>query len=135
MADVVDAATRSRIMAQIRSKDTAPEILVRRFLHAKGYRFRLHDRRLPGRPDLVLRRFNVVVEVRGCFWHSHQGCKYATRPRSNTAFWDAKLSANRKRDSRNVAALKALGWRVLVIWECEVYECDLLERLARSIRR
>lgn len=135
MPDVVDPATRSRMMAGIRGKDTTPEMLVRRFLHRKGFRYRLHDRTLPGRPDIVLRRFRSVVEVRGCFWHSHTGCRYATRPRSNVAFWDAKLRANSERDSRNLAALQAAGWRVLVIWECEANDERALSRLAREISR
>ncbi|MCC6772877.1 MAG: DNA mismatch endonuclease Vsr [Gemmatimonadaceae bacterium] len=135
MSDVVDPATRSRMMAGIRGKDTKPEMLVRRYLHGRGFRYRLHDRKLPGRPDLVLGRFRSVVEVRGCFWHGHHGCKYATRPRSNAAFWAAKLRANCERDSRNLAALEASGWRVLVIWECEVHDERALARLAHEISR
>lgn len=134
MADIVDAATRSRMMSGIRGRNTQPELLVRRYLHGQGFRYRLHDRRLPGRPDIVLPRYRTVVEVRGCFWHRHEGCRFAATPRSNTAFWQTKLQANVARDARNVAALEEAGWRVLVVWECEVKDDQVLARTAERIR-
>lgn len=133
MADVVDAATRSRMMAGIRSKDTKPEIVVRRYLHAKGLRFRLHVKSLPGRPDLVFPRFRTVVFVHGCFWHQHPGCQYATRPASRADYWANKLSENVARDEYQIAVLKGLGWRVLTIWECQLSDTDLIW-LADEIR-
>lgn len=120
MADHVSAARRSEIMGSIRSRDTAPEMAVRRAAHSLGLRFRLHGRGLPGRPDLVFPRWKTVVFVNGCFWHCHSGCKRATVPKSNTAFWGRKLVTNARRDAANYARLRALGWRVVVIWQCEV---------------
>lgn len=117
MVDVVDVATRSRMMAGIGSKNTKPEIQVRRYLHARGFRFRLHDKRLPGKPDVVLPKWKAVIFVHGCFWHWH-GCRYFKLPKTNTEFWREKLSANKRRDEANCAQLVALGWRVLVIYEC-----------------
>lgn len=133
MPDVVGAATRSRMMSGIRAKDTKPELVVRRYLHRCGFRFRLHDRLLPGSPDIVLPKYLTVVEVRGCFWHCHKGCRYAARPKSNAAFWETKLRSNVERDARNAAAMEAVGWRVLVIWECEVGDESALECLATAI--
>lgn len=120
MVDVVDPATRSRMMSGIRSKDTKPELLVRKYLHARGLRFRLHVKDMPGKPDLVFPKYRTVVFVHGCFWHHHAGCKYATMPSSRTDFWVNKLSDNVARDQYQYAALTGLGWRVLVVWECEL---------------
>lgn len=122
MADVVGSATRSRMMSGIQGKNTKPELLVRKYLHGRGLRFRLHTKELPGRPDLVFPKFKAVVFVHGCFWHRHSGCKYATTPSSRVHFWTNKLSANVARDSYQIAALGRLGWHVLVIWECELRE-------------
>jgi DNA mismatch endonuclease, patch repair protein len=108
------------MMSGIRGKDTQPEMIVRRHLHAAGLRFRLHDRKLPGRPDLVLRRHQAVVFVHGCFWHQHASCRFAVMPKQNRAFWKEKLGRNRDRDRRRVAALEAAGWRVFIVWECEL---------------
>ena len=117
MADIVGKATRSRIMARIRGKDTRPEMLVRRGLHARGFRYRLHDRRLPGRPDLVFAQYRAVILVHGCFWHGHH-CHLFRWPKSRAEFWRRKITGNRERDAGNLARLRAHGWRVLVIWEC-----------------
>ena len=117
MADVVDPAVRSRIMASIRGKDTRPEMIVRRGLHAMGFRFRLHHRKLPGRPDLVFARYRAVILVHGCFWHGHE-CHLFRWPASRVEFWTAKINGNKVRDTSNIARLRAVGWRVLVIWEC-----------------
>lgn len=104
-------------MSRIRSRDTAPEMLIRRGLHAKGLRFRLHDRSLPGTPDLVFRSRRAVVFVHGCFWHGHD-CPLGVRPRSNAGFWSEKIERNRLRDAEAVARLSSLGWRVASVWEC-----------------
>ena len=111
-------SNRSRMMARIRAKDTRPEMMVRRFLHACGYRYRLHDRRLPGSPDIVLPRWRTVVEVRGCFWHAHEGCDRFRIPKTRTEWWRDKLMRNRERDGDNLAGLIDLGWNVVVVWEC-----------------
>ena len=108
-------------MARVRTKDTAPEIAVRRALHARGFRFRLHRADLPGKPDIVLPRHRLVLFVHGCFWHGCPNCDRGLRkPRSNVAFWTSKIAATAERDARHVAALDAAGWRVAVIWECDV---------------
>ncbi len=117
--DVVDTATRSRMMAGIKGKNTMPELQVRRFLHAKGFRYRLHDRSLPGRPDLVFPRRHAVILVHGCFWHGHD-CRFFKWPATRPEFWREKISDNRERDKRDICRLKNLGWRVLIIWECAV---------------
>lgn len=127
MVDVVDPATRSRMMSGIRGKNTKPEILVRKYLHGRGLRFRLHVKELPGKPDLVFPRYRTVVFVHGCFWHHHAGCKYATTPSNRADFWKNKLSENVARDQYQVAALNGIGWRVLVVWECELR--DIAKRL------
>jgi len=117
MADIVDAATRSRMMSGIRGKDTKPEFLVRRGLHARGFRFRLHGSKLPGRPDLVLPKYSAAVLVHGCFWHAH-GCSLTKIPKTRPDFWRQKLEGNQARDARQLAELNDMGWRTLVIWEC-----------------
>lgn len=122
MVDVVDKATRSRMMSGIRGKNTKPELLVRKALHALGFRFRLHVKELPGKPDLVFPKHRAVVFVQGCFWHRHQQCRYAAVPKSNVEFWAEKLDENRKRDVLHEQQLKILGWRVFTIWECEIDE-------------
>lgn len=120
MVDVVDPATRSRMMSGIRGKDTKPEILVRKYLHSRGLRYRLHVKILPGKPDIVCSKYHAVVFVHGCFWHQHADCKFATIPSSRTDFWTNKLCENVARDEYQIAALKGLGWRVFVVWECEL---------------
>ncbi len=118
MSDIVDSETRSRMMSRIRGRDTRPELGLRRALHARGLRYRLHDPRLPGRPDIVFPRFRAACFVHGCFWHRHAGCRYATTPATRAAFWAAKFEANVARDARNRIELLAVGWRVAVVWEC-----------------
>ena len=124
MVDTVDSRKRSEIMSRIRGRDTAPEMVVRRIAHRLGFRFRLHRGDLPGRPDLVFPRYRAVIQVHGCFWHRHPGCKYATSPKTRVGFWENKFRGNVVRDRRNEAALLELGWRVLVIWECETRDQD-----------
>lgn len=118
MNDVVDSTTRSRMMQGIRGRDTKPELLLRRYLHSLGYRFRLHRRGLPGSPDLVLPRYRLAIFVHGCFWHRHTGCFYTTTPKTRQAFWEEKFLGNVRRDKKAIVALHSLGWRVLVVWEC-----------------
>lgn len=118
MADRVTPETRSRMMASIRSRDTKPELVVRRYLHRAGFRYRISPRNLPGRPDIVLRRHRVAVFVHGCFWHGHQGCRFARIPTTRTAFWADKISSNRVRDGAKEALLNQSDWRVAVVWEC-----------------
>lgn len=130
--DVVDATVRSRMMAQIRSKNTAPEMTVRKFLHARGFRYRLHANNLPGSPDLVLPKHRAAVFVHGCFWHRHLSCKYATNPASNVDRWTLKFQANKNRDARNEAALLAAGWRVIIVWECDLRR-DAADRLGKLV--
>ncbi|MFJ4392207.1 very short patch repair endonuclease [Pseudomonas soli] len=118
--DTVDSVTRSRMMAGIKGRNTRPEMIVRRFLHANGYRFRLHRRDLPGSPDIVLSRLRVCIFVHGCFWHRHLGCHHTTSPKTRVDFWQEKFNKNVERDARAKDALLADGWKVLTIWECEL---------------
>lgn len=120
-------------MAAIRAKNTRPEIAVRRFLHRAGYRFRLHRADLPGRPDIVLPKHRVAVFVHGCFWHWH-GCQFSVWPKTRAAFWRNKLLGNVERDRRHMAELKKLGWRAIVIWECELTPKALERKLLRSLQ-
>jgi DNA mismatch endonuclease, patch repair protein len=117
MADVVDAATRSRMMAGIQSKNTKPETLIRKALHARGFRYSLHPKRLPGKPDIVMPKWRVVIFVHGCFWHWH-GCRMSKLPTSNASFWQQKLMGNQLRDAEVKQALVNLGWRSATVWEC-----------------
>ena len=107
-------------MSSIQGKNTKPEILVRKGLHARGFRFRLYNKKLPGSPDIVLPKYGVVIMVNGCFWHGHKGCRYATKPKTNVEFWEAKIARNRHRDEVTEAHLQALGWHVITMWECEL---------------
>ena len=118
MADTVDKATRSRMMAGIRGKDTKPEKAIRSALHSAGFRYRIHAAGLPGKPDIVLPKYKAVIFVHGCFWHRHLDCWWSTTPSSNAAFWVKKFALNAARDNRNVLDLKNLGWRVAIVWEC-----------------
>ena len=118
MPDIVDRATRSRMMAAIGSRNSVPEVVLRQTLHARGLRYRLHDRTLPGTPDLVFPRFRAVCFVHGCFWHRHSGCRFATTPATREEFWEAKFRANVERDRRNQGDLLESGWRVAIVWEC-----------------
>ena len=134
MTDIVDSGRRSEMMSRIRGRDTVPEIVVRRIAHGLGFRFRLYRKDLPGRPDIVFPRYRAVVFVHGCFWHRHDGCRYAYEPKSRVRFWTDKFSQNVARDQRNEAALRTLGWRVLVIWECETRNrTDVAERLLNHL--
>lgn len=125
---------RRRNMAAIRHKDTTPEVEVRKKLHARGLRFRLHDRNLPGHPDIVLKRYNTVVLVHGCFWH-HHGCHNSVWPRTRSKFWRDKIVGNQRRDRKNERELKKLGWRVITVWECEVRNGRAFPALSRQLPR
>lgn len=120
--DKLTPEQRHRAMVGNKSRNTKPEIQIRKLLHGLGYRFRIHRKNLPGCPDIVLPKYKIAIFVNGCFWHRHEGCKIANTPSSNRDFWKKKFAANVERDARNYAALKALGWKVLIIWECEVKE-------------
>lgn len=131
MTDNISPAQRSRNMRRIRGKDTVPEILVRRLVHGMGIRYRLHRKDLPGTPDLVFTSRRKVIFVHGCFWHQHN-CSRGKRPSSNVKFWDAKLEGNLQRDKADVSSLKEKGWRVLIVWECEIKEPAKLSRRIES---
>jgi DNA mismatch endonuclease (patch repair protein) len=137
MADVVDKATRSRMMAGIRGKNTRPEIFLRKGLHALGFRFRLHRKDLPGRPDIVLPRHRAVIFINGCFWHAHDGCRNFRIPATRPEFWTAKLMENRARDQVAQKKLNDGGWRVLTVWECATRSISadtLSEKIARWLQ-
>lgn len=133
MADIVDKQTRSRMMAGIRGKDTKPELILRRALHARGFRFRLHSKNIPGRPDLVFPKHRAVVFVHGCFWHRHANCRYATTPSTRVEFWREKFESNVARDSAVVTALIGSGWRVAMVWECALRTPNSIQAAADSV--
>lgn len=135
MTDRVTPEQRSRNMARVKGRDTKPERLVRSLIHGMGYRFRLHRADLPGKPDIVLPSLRKVIIVNGCFWHGHPDCRRSVRPSTNREFWDIKIDGNIARDARNLAALEALGWRVLIVWQCETKNHEALEAaLERFLR-
>lgn len=133
MTDIWSKEKRSEVMAKIRSKDTKPEILLRSLLHKNGYRYRLHKKGLPGRPDIVLLKHETVIFVNGCFWHHHKGCQDGRIPKTRPEWWEAKIERNINRDKKTHRQLRALGWRVLVVWECEVKKNP--ERVLSRIKR
>lgn len=133
--DTVNKATRSKIMKSVPQRGSTPEIRLRKALHRRGFRYRVNDKRLPGSPDIVFPKYHAVIFVHGCFWHRH-GCKYTTTPSTRKEFWAAKFKANVERDKRNEEKLIELGWRVLVIWECEIkklFDNGLIERVERFL--
>lgn len=135
MVDIVDVSTRSRIMAGIRGRNTKPEILIRSLLHRQGFRFRLHVGDLPGKPDIVLRRFHAIIFVHGCFWHGHD-CHLFKWPRTRPAFWRKKIKDNHANDLKARKALRAAGWRVGVVWECAIRGADKdIENVSARIRK
>ena len=135
MTDRLTRERRSWNMSRIRGRDTAPEKQVRSALHRAGYRFRLHRRDLPGRPDVVLPKYRTVVFVHGCFWHRHKGCRYAYTPKSRVAFWNAKFVSNVERDRRSARELRRLGWKVVTVWECEADRPERWLHRLPSVRR
>lgn len=133
MTDIVDQQTRSRMMTGIRGKDTKPELALRRALHARGFRFRLHSGKVHGRPDLVLPKHRAVVFVHGCFWHRHKGCRYATVPATRPDFWRAKFEANAARDNAVRTRLPEDGWRVATVWECALRKPEQVEASTEAL--
>ena len=136
MVDVVDPETRSKMMSGIRGKNTKPEILIRRALHAGGFRFRLHRKDLPGSPDIVLPKYRAVILINGCFWHGHQ-CRLFKWPKTRPEFWRNKIEGNIRRDQQKLSELKRLGWRVCLLWECEIKGAneERLDRVIESISK
>lgn len=136
MVDNVSKYERSRIMAAVKNKDTRPELAVRSYLHRLGFRYLLHDRRLPGNPDIVFPKYGCVLFVNGCFWHGHQdpSCKLARIPKSNVRFWINKIKNNMERNKRDVEELTKMGWRVFVVWECQVRNSGVLQALVIDIK-
>ncbi|WNJ21294.1 very short patch repair endonuclease [Pontibacter sp. G13] len=120
MTDKLSPAQRSRLMGKVKRRDTIPELLVRKYLHAAGYRFRVDVAKLPGRPDIVMRKFKTAIFIHGCFWHGHENCSLFKIPKTRTDWWQAKIDRNRSRDAAAIEALREEGWRVWVIWECEL---------------
>ena len=135
MVDTVSRERRSLIMSKIKDKDTAPELTVRKLVHGMGYRFRLHCKDLPGKPDLVFPRLGCVIFVHGCFWHPHANCSDSRTPESNRTYWIPKLQANSKRDARNQASLRRSGWRVMVVRDCQTKDAELLRRRVERFLR
>ncbi len=131
-------AQRHQNMAAIKGKNTQPEMVVRRFLFARGFRYRIHHPRLPGHPDIVLRKYNTVIFVNGCFWHGHADCRYFRLPKTNTAFWESKIARNQARDQKDQQALAKLGWHSITVWECQLKTEEMrnatLESLALTLR-
>lgn len=135
MADTVSPETRSKIMAKIKGSNTTPEVIVRRLLHKKGFRYRLHRKDLPGSPDLVLSKYRAVVFVDGCLWHGHN-CKTWHRPKSNTAYWRKKIAANKERDQKQTDELRRRGWNVIRVWECQTKDEETMQAvLLRGLRK
>lgn len=134
MADVHNKQTRSFNMSRIKSRNTRPELLVRKFLFSKGFRFRLHSLNLPGKPDIVLPKYNTVIFINGCFWHGHKGCPYFILPKTNTEWWLHKITNTCLRDSEAENKLNVLGWRVIEVWTCELKKDKRDQRLSKLIR-
>ena len=134
MADVHDKATRSYNMSRIKSKNTKPEILVRKFLFANGFRYRLYDKKLPGKPDIVLPKYKTVIFVNGCFWHGHENCKYFKLPATRTEWWKGKIEGNINNDLKKHTLLEEAGYKVIVIWECEIKDKSIYDRIINEIR-
>ena len=138
MSDIFSQTKRSDIMSKISSKDTKPEILVRKFLFSKGFRYRINVKTLPGKPDIVLPKYKTIIFVNGCFWHGHN-CKKGKLPSSNTDFWKEKISNNTSRDAKNSDLLVKLGWKVIIIWQCEISKIDnrtkILNKLLEDIKQ
>jgi DNA mismatch endonuclease, patch repair protein len=138
MSDVFSESQRSYLMSRIKGKDTKSEILVRKYIFSKGFRYRKNVRKLPGTPDIVLSKYKTIIFIHGCFWHFHQECKEGRLPKSNVAFWKEKLDKNVERDTKNTALLESMGWKVIVVWECELKTVTLrkirLEKVIQEIK-
>ena len=134
MADVHDTATRSYNMSRIRGRNTKPEMLVRKYLHGLGYRYKLHDKTLPGKPDMVLPKYKTVILIHGCFWHGHEHCKYYVVPKTKTDWWLHKIGGNKANDTKTITALQQIGWKVLEVWECELKPTQLEATLTALVK-
>ncbi len=130
MADVHSKETRSYNMSRIHSKDTKPEMLVRKFLHSQGFRYRLHVKEMPGKPDIVLPKYKTVIFIHGCFWHGHSGCKYYVVPKTRTEWWLNKINGNIANDDKALIALKEKGWKIITLWECELKKASIDQTLS-----
>jgi DNA mismatch endonuclease, patch repair protein len=134
MTDIVSCSKRKEMMSSVKQRHTKPEIAVRKLLHRNGFRFRLHNKKLPGTPDIVLPKYKTVIFVHGCFWHQHENCRKARRPTSNVEFWNEKLDKNIERDNRKESELIKAGWKVLTIWDCEIKdEKRIIEKIKKLI--
>lgn len=135
--DVFSKSKRSDIMSKVSGKDTRPELLVRKYLFSKGFRYRKNVKDMPGKPDILLLKYKTIIFVHGCFWHGHEGCDAAKLPASNVDYWIKKISSNIKRDSQNIQQLRMLGWNIIVVWECELkpkIRENILEQLIEKIK-
>lgn len=135
MADVHDKKTRSYNMSRIRATNTKPEMLVRRFLHGQGFRYKLHDKKLPGKPDIVLPKYRTVIFIHGCFWHGHNKCKYFVVPKTRTDWWLNKINTNKTNDTKAVKALKKTGWKIINIWECDLKSTKMQKTLPTLLKK
>ncbi len=133
MADVHNPKVRSYNMSMIKGKDTKPEIIVSKFLHSKGFRFRLHRKDLPGKPDIVLPKYSAVIFVNGCFWHGHKNCKYFVIPKTRTEWWKNKIDNNIKNDLKNKSGLKSAGWKIITIWTCQLKATKVNQTLHKTL--
>ncbi len=134
MTDVHKAEVRSYNMSRIRSKDTKPEMIVRRFLFKNGFRYRLHVKDLPGKPDIVLQKYKTAIFVNGCFWHGHDNCKYFSLPKTRAIWWKEKLESNIRHDRLNIEKLTMMGYHVIIVWECEVNNNSIFEKLINDVK-
>ncbi len=132
MADVHEPKVRSYNMSRIKGKNTKPEMMVRRFLHSNGFRYRLHDTNLPGKPDIILKKYKTIIFIHGCFWHGHEGCKYYVVPKTRTQWWLNKINRNIEKDKENVKALQKNDWNIITIWECDLKK-DKLEKTFKKL--
>jgi len=136
MADIFSKIKRSEVMSKVTAKDTRPEVKVRKFLFSKGFRYRKNDKRFPGKPDIILPKYKTAIFVHGCFWHHHDNCRAAALPQTNYEFWKNKMETNIKRDRKNQKDLKKLGWKILVIWQCQIKNRELFEKtMKRTITK
>ncbi len=135
MADVHTIEQRSYNMQQIRSTNTKPEMLVRRFLHANGFRYKLHDKTLPGKPDIVLPKYKTIIFIHGCFWHGHERCKYFVVPKTRTDWWTNKINTNKTNDTKAVKALRKAGWKIITVWECKLKPAKLEDTLNALLKK
>ena len=137
MADVFTPEKRSEVMSKIRATNTKPELIVRQFLFHSGLRYRIHQKKMPGNPDIVLKKYNTAIFIHGCFWHGHKSksCKISRMPKSNISFWENKITTNQLRDARSLKALKKQGWRTFTVWECEIKGKDSLKVLNRLVNK